>query len=218
MVRLPPTLYCCCSRVLSGTKFISVLDVIASIFLGFMLSMQVIRTVKNFLFYYDLFLTLTFLFMSYYSLRAYGSLKLIIPDWSIVKKYYKAKIIRILCWIVEWGIVAIWWVLEEPEMTPLYLYSILNAIGVLIDMYFCYVIYSCYKLGVQGDLRNEMVQVTGSQRVMPTYNEVQAIGIDNAQDAFSQSPAKEVIAYPQDNLKVIDLNSIPIHDFTKVDQ
>ncbi|CAG9327269.1 unnamed protein product [Blepharisma stoltei] len=218
MVRIPPMHCCSSSELLSGTKFISVLDAFASIFLGFILARQVIRAVKNVLFYYNLFLTVMFLFMSYYSLRACWSLRKEMPDWSRVKKYYKAKIIRIFCWIVEWGIVAIWWVLEEPEISPLYGYSILNAIGVIVDINFCYVIYSCYKLGVQGHLRNEIVQATGSQSVMPDYNEVEAIGMDNTQDAFNQSSVKEVIAYSQDNLKVIDLNSIPIHDFTKVDQ
>lgn len=79
-----------------------------------------------------------------------------------------------------------------------------------------YIVYSCYKLGIRGDFRDEIASAFGSnQRIAPTYTDVNVIGFENNNGGFRATVVKEIIAYPESHLAIQENYAIPIHDFTK---
>ena len=142
---------------------------------------------------------LVFIILAYVSIFAFRTFKALsqkpLSNWDLVKKYYIGKLVTIIIWVCGYGIyMVVCWMIGIDELINL---SNLVPIGfgIILDSYFTYCVFSCYKLGICGEFR-----------VLPQIgiNHIERFTIQKAEPSaeipcFRSEKINEIIAFPEEN-------------------
>lgn len=157
-----------------------------------------------------------FLYLSFFAYFAYQALnEEPITKWNKIYLYSKHKFICIGIWGVGYSFsMLITWIIGDGELLN-GINSIPVAIGIIIDLYFTYCVYSCYGLGVKHHF-TIAPQIGIDQEQSFTVRKAEPSEIC---DNISAINFVEVVAFPESKFMNYELeeNKIKIYqDFTVV--
>lgn len=123
-----------------------------------------------------------------------------ISKFGKVRTYYVTKLLVIVFWVLGFYTLAFFsWYYNIDQGTILG-NAVPVAIGIVIDLYFCYALYSCYALGIKGELiQYPHVGVNPSQ----DFIIVRADPNQNISGIAAES-CEEIMAYPELNIHKMD--------------
>ena len=131
-------------------------------------------------------MSLLSLVLSMYSIKTFSTLTLREPNWTYLRLYYKLKLWSTLLWAVEFSCALIILNSSGYDLSNYTSACILTVVGVLLELYFTYCIYSCFILGVSGRLIMSPLPVS-----------VQNLETQPNEEIHIAREFKEIIAYPE---------------------
>lgn len=127
--------------------------------------------------------------------------RLSIQNWKIIRVYYLSKITIIIIWSTGYfSLIFIFWILDRSEYV-LTANSIPVSLGIALDLYFTYCIYSCYLLGIRGSFAIQPALGINPNEIF-TIRKAENV----SQSVVHQCEnIKEIIAYPESKFLCRDI-------------
>lgn len=142
-----------------------------------------------------------------------------IADWLAIKVLYRVKVYVLIFWVTGYSIfMIVLWIIGIDDLIKL-TNTIPIAIGVVLDIYFTYCVYSCYILGIRGKF--DVVPDVGVNQIENfTVRKADPNAIPEHQ-CFRSEKVKEVTAFPEKQFIADELkeNNIELFkDFTNTEK
>jgi len=205
---------------MEGTKFICFLEIFRLLYVGLSALIYGLRRFSYYMlaYYIGCNVYAVFILLTYVSILAYKTFKVLsqkpLDNWEIVRKYFKSKLVTIIIWVGGYSIfMVVCWMIDVNELIELG-NTVPIGFGVILDLYFTYCVFSCYKLGISGKFK-----------VLPQIgiNQVERFTIQNGEPSaeiqcFRSENIKEIIAFPEQNFidnRLQENNIMLCKDFTE---